>query len=229
MRWIALLFILLVAAPVMSVMADEPPSSEYALAPRAAGPRGGPGPGGRFGMLDDPELAQLTLDVFLLRAINEMHLTQDQAGRIVPVLKRAAQMRSRALEQTKQVLRQIREELLRETGLGQPGGDPMERVRPIQHEAEQAAEQARQTLAHTLNQRQMQILQQVLQAGAPGGPGPDMGPPGGGPGPMGPGPGGPQRPGPMGGPGMPRPGGFSPMILERLAELLDQKAKYLPK
>ncbi len=231
-RLTALIATLVLAAPMMSVMAEEP-RLDFALAP-GGGRAGGGGMdrpmlgGGRFGM-EDPELAELSLDVFLLRAINEMHLTQEQAGRIVPVLKNAAQMRSRAVAQTKQVLRQVREELLRDTGLGQPRGDPMERVRPIQQEADRAAEQARQTLMQTLNQRQMQILQRVMQSGLPGGPGPEMGPPPGGP--MGPGPGGP-RPGPAGpgaGGGFQRPGGLSPLIIERLAELLQEKQRYLPR
>lgn len=231
------------AAPVLAVQAPEdtapasdPPAVETADAPvpifaqerprpRSMRPGMG-GLAGMFGMQDDPELAQLALDIHLLRAINQMQLTRAQVDHILPALRHAIEARHHAREVTKRRLHELREQLLRGTEPDGQAGEAFAQLQRVQREAARAGEEARRVLRETLEPHQQRILQQVLTAGMPGQMGPGFGQRQAGPFPP---PSGPRAPGGARPERVaPRPG-MSPLILERFTVLLSEKRRYLPR
>ena len=167
----------------------------------------------RPGSWEDPELARIATDIYLLHGINDFQFSPQQIRKLIPVLERVMHDALRLREDVKQKLLEERRRLI----LGQEPPTPPEAVkRMIRAEAERLRDRARQAVESTrafLSPEQVQKLRNLVDAKPPG----FFGRAG-------------RTPGRRAGPGLQRPPaitrpepGPSILALQRVTELLKEK------
>jgi len=128
----------------------------------AAAPPPPPTPYEVWGRPEDPELAQITADIFLLRQINEAGLTRDQIKKLIPVLEGILGDAERLRGEVKAKLLAQRKLLLE----GKQTAESAEAAkRQVQESAKRFADEARKSLERTrsfLSPAQVERLTHLL-------------------------------------------------------------------
>jgi hypothetical protein len=190
------------------------------LAARAADPARGSGTRAGFGAAGMPELAQIVRDIMLLRRINEIGLTRDQIGAVIPVLEKRLEDERTMGDDVKRLMLQQRRALLEgdvsNEQLQASGNKIKDRVQAFRNQGNRRLD----GLAPTLKPDQIQKLRALVLAG---------------PGVWGEG-AGERQPRETRRPGPPREGGAEParhqmgpsaQVLERVVSLLKEKRELM--
>lgn len=135
------------------------------IAARAADPERGPGARTGLGAAGAPELAQIARDIILLRRINEIGLTRDQIGAVIPVLEKRLEDERAMRDDVKRLMLEQRRALLEgdvsNQQLQASGNKIKERVQTFRDQGSRRLD----GLAPTLKPEQIQKLRALVLAG----------------------------------------------------------------
>ena len=152
-RIAVMMLIALVGVTCVAVAQDLAPEPPAGAPP---GPPPGPAP------LGDPELARLTTDIVVLRAINRINATPEQLGELADLLRDLGVAEGELREQAREVLAKERARLLRaKPGEQPPPGDGLQAIKVLTMEFQtkvQAAELEAQKLLEPEQMRAFRLL-----------------------------------------------------------------------